>query len=122
MITRNTPSDKYNGMPCSYVGTGCAYEDFYCKPFLEELPDALKDDGYLSLDAANSFIRKHLPIRKKTYYKRSERPLLKVFLTGNTKKYLICVYGHFIYANGEYYWSFFNNENDQVVCTWEIKE
>lgn len=44
------------------------------------------------------------------------------FLSENTNRAAVCVLGHFIYVNGEDYWSFFNNENDPVVCVWYIKE
>lgn len=119
---RITPSPKYNGKPCSYVGTGCAYEDTTGKPFTAQLPADLKQDGYLTLESMNRFIRQHLPIRKKTYYKRSERKTLSQFLENNEDRAAVCVLGHFLYVKGKDYWSFFDNENDPVVCVWYIKE
>ena len=119
---RIEPSAKYRGMPCSYVGTGCAYEDVTGDPFLASLPAELKDDGYLTLDSMNRFVRKYLPIRKKVYYRRTDRPRLSQFLSQNTGRAAVCVLGHFIYVNGEDYWSFFNNENGPVVCVWYIKD
>ena len=88
---RITPDPKYAGMPCSYVGTGCAFEDIYKKTFTPELPDGLKDDGYLTLDLANRFIRNFLKLRKKQYFKRAERVTLSKFLEKNTEKCCICV-------------------------------
>ncbi len=119
---RITPNQKYAGLPCSYVGTGCAYEDIYKKPFIPNLPEGLKDDGYLTLDLANKFIRKYLKVRKKQYFKRTERFTLREFLEKNTEKCGICVYGHFIYANESDYWSFYDNMDDKVVCIWYLKE
>lgn len=46
---RYTPSDKYNGLPCSYVGTGCAYENITGELFPLPFPEGLEDNGYLSL-------------------------------------------------------------------------
>lgn len=124
---RFKPNNTYDGMPCSYVGTGCAYEDIYNKPFLEPLPPNLKEDGWSTLENTNKYIRNifsgstKAKIRKKVYYKRSERITLREFLEANTEKCLVCVYGHFIYVNGKDYWSFFDNEDDKVVCVWYIE-
>ncbi len=119
---RIVPNSKYRGLPCSYVGTGCAYEDVFKKPFTVPLPDGLKDDGWLTLEKENEYLRQHLPVKKKVYFKRTERIALREFLQANTDRCCICVYGHFIYANGKDYWSFFDNENDPVVCVWYIKK
>ena len=119
---RIEPSIKYQGMPCSYVGTGCAYEDITGKEFSAAFPDTLRDDGYLTLDGKNKFLRQFLKVRRKVYYKRSERIPLRDFLVMNTKKCCVCVYGHFVYVNGKDYWSFFGNENDPVVCVWYLKD
>ena len=118
---RIEPNAKYNGIPCSYVGTGCAYENITGQVFNVPLPGELHDDGYLSLDDANRFIRKYLSVQKKVYYKRSERFTLREFLKSNEAKCCVCVYGHFIYVNGKDYWSFFDNEDDKVVCIWFLR-
>lgn len=36
---RYEPDAKYNGMPCSYAGTGCTYEDVTKKDF--DLPQLI---------------------------------------------------------------------------------
>ena len=120
-MSRITPDNKYHGLPCSYVGTGCAYEDVIGEPFPAELPCGLYDDGYLTLENENKFIRQFLPIKKKQYFKRNERITLRRFLENNNERCCVCVYGHFIYVNGKDYWSFFDNEDDMVVCVWYIK-
>lgn len=118
-----TPNPKYDGKPCSYVATVCAYEDIFPGQSLPEIyPEGLDDSGYATLDAINKYIRAILSIKKKTYYKRSERITLQEFLQTNKKQCLVCVLGHFIYVNGQDYWSFFENENDKVVCVWYLKE
>lgn len=119
---RFNPKSKYHDKPCSYVGTGCAYEDYFGWPFLAGLPENLRADGWSSLDNTNKYVRKHLPVRKKVYFKRGTRPLLRDFLKDNEEKCLICVYGHFVYAKGRDYWSFFDNDNDEIVCIWFLKE
>lgn len=119
---RNTPAAKYLDKPCSYVGVGCAYEDLTGKDFDLPLPDGLRDDGWLTLDNLNRFVRSVLPIRKKQYFRRKERLLLEDFIGAGTGPCVICVYGHFIYAKGGDYWSFFDNDMDPVVCVWYIDE
>lgn len=117
---RKDPPEKFRGMPCSYVGTGCAYEDYYKKPFTATLPDGCHKDGYLSLDNMNKYIRQVLPIKKKLYYSRASRQPLKEFLKQNKGPMVICVLGHCIYAYNGDYMSFFDNNNDPVVCVWHI--
>lgn len=117
---RITPNNKFRGYPCSYVGTGCAYENVTGMTFISSLPEGLGKDGFLSLDNMNRFIRKYLRIRKKTYFKRAERVSLKEFLTRFTGRACVCVLGHFVYVSGGDYWSFFDNDDDAVVCVWYI--
>lgn len=90
---RITPLKKYSSLPCTYVGTGCAYEDVFGKEFNEPMLENLKDDGWPTLDNTNKYVRSLLPIKKKVYYKQSERIKLKDFLVNNTEKCLVCVYG-----------------------------
>lgn len=118
---RITPKAKYIGQPCSYVGTGCAYEEFFGKEFSEPLPGNLADDGWSTLENTNRYVRRLLPIKKKVYYKRSERFSLNTFLASNTERCMVCVYGHFVYVDKSDYWSFFDNETDKVVCVWYLK-
>ena len=47
------------------------------------------------------------------------RKTLKEFHLENA---IVCCYGHFIYLNGDNYYSFFDNENDKVVAVWELKD
>jgi len=117
---RISPDNKYIGLPCSYVGTGCAYENVFKKPFAVPMIENLKDDGWSTLENTNKYVRSVLPIKKKIYYKRSERFKLKEFLKTNDVKCLVCVYGHFIYVDSSDYWSFFDNEEDDVVCIWYL--
>lgn len=119
---RIEPKYIYDGLPCSYVATGCAYEEHYGRTFMAPLPDGLRNGGYLSLEGANRFIRKYLPVRKRVSFRRSERPLLKDFLRTNHERACVCLYGHFVYISGGDYWSYFENENDPVVCVWYLKE
>lgn len=118
---RVTPNSRFFGQPCSYVGTACAYEDYYGKSFPGGLPDGLKANGYLSLEGENRYLRSWLPVSKKVYFKRGERPLFRDFLRTNTARCCVCVFGHFVYVKGADYWSFFDNEEDEVVCVWYLK-
>ena len=117
---RTIPADKYQGLPCSYVGTGCAYEDLFEEPFSYPMPEGLRNNGYLPLREMNTYIRACLPVRKKNYYNKQIRPKLSDFLQGHDSPMVICVLGHCIYANHGDYVSFFDNDNDPVVCVWHI--
>lgn len=119
---RKDPSEKYRGMPCSYVGVGCAYEDIIHECFNLGLPEGTKNDGYLTLEGANRFIRRFLKVRKKQYFRRKERYTLGSFLVDNTTKCCVCVRGHFLYVDGHDYWSYYDNEDDPVVCVWYLTE
>ncbi len=116
------PNKKYEGYPCSYVGAGCAYEDIKKKEFKEELPESLSKEGYLSLKNEEEFLKTFFNIKKKRYYKRTERPYLIDFLRENKGPCCICVYGHFVYANGEDYWSYFDNDYSKVVNVWYLED
>lgn len=119
-MPRITPDKKYEALPCSYVGAGCAYENLFKKPFTAPLPEGYHDDGYLSLDNMNRFIRQYLPVKKKLYYNRANRFPLSQLLEQNKTPMIICVKGHCIYANHGDYASFFENKNDPVVCIWYL--
>lgn len=118
---RIKPKEKYRGLPCCYVGTGCAYEDTTNEKFRAKLPNGLKESGWATMQVMNRYFRDNLPVKKKVYYTRAERIKLRDFLEANTERAGVCVLGHFIYVNGKDYWSFFNNLNDDVVCVWYIQ-
>lgn len=118
---RIKPKEKYRGWPCCYVGTGCAFEDIYNDKFRAKLPPGLKKDGWATMDILNRYVRDNLPVKKKVYFKRSERFKLREFLETNTERAGVCVLGHFIYVNGKDYWSFFSNLNDDVVAIWYLE-
>ena len=118
-ILRYTPHEKYLEAPCSAVAVGCALDNRgICQSpvFFGEI----KEDGYLTLDAANRFIRKFLTVEKKTYFRRAERISLEEFLEENRKECIICVRGHYLYAKENAYWSFFENDGDDVICVWYL--
>ncbi len=121
---RLAPEDEYIDMPCSIVSVGCAMKkarmDVKPEEMLKKEKEALREDGYLTLDGMNRFIRQMLPVRKKAYYKRNERVRLEEFLRGNKEKCIVCVLGHYVYAENDLYWSFFENLEDQVVCVWYL--
>ena len=115
---RIEPDNKYCGYPCSMVGTGTAYEYITGNNFNFESPEGIYDDGYLPLENENRYIRKYLKVKKRQYFKRNERFPLSKFLQDYKGAACVCVYGHFLFAdNGDYY-SFFNNDDDPVVCIW----
>ena len=119
---RITPDRKYFDMPCAHVAIGTAYERRFCKPFPQQALSIARANGYCTLREADSAIRHLLPVRKKVYFKRNERMALSEFLGANEAHCVVCVLGHYIYAEGSTYWSFFDNEDDPVVCAWYIEK
>ena len=120
-LTKIIPKVKYDNMPCVYVAVGTAYEQINGTDFADPLPAELRGDGYATLNVANKYIRQHLTVKKRQDFRRGERPLLGEFLKDNTEKCVICVLGHFIYAEESKYWSFFDNDTDEVVAVWYLK-
>lgn len=118
MLHRVEPHDNYHGLPCSIVAVGCAlgYDDY--EDIRRLRPKGIYDNGYLPLEAGNRFIRAVLPVSKRVYYKRGMRPKLCDVLLNNKRRAVICCYGHLIYAEGDTYYSFFDNDNDDVVSIW----
>jgi hypothetical protein len=105
------PNSELQGLPCSNVAVSCALgKTVICK--------TSHDDGWMTLKDNNKFVREYLNVRRYKYFKRGERPLLKELVLD---KAIVCVYGHLVYLEGNNYWSFFNNENDEVVAYWELK-
>lgn len=120
---RYEPDQKFLGLPCSMVGTGCAYEYMtgsYFSTASKNRPAGLQKDGYLPLNMEDKYIRQFLQVKKKKYFKRDERITLAEFLRDYKGPASICVYGHFIFAVDGNYWSFFDNDTDMVVCVWYL--
>lgn len=75
-------------------------------------------DSYCTLKEANRVIRALFDVNKYIYYKRSERKKLKdLELEGIN---IICCKGHYISTNDNEYYSFFNNDNDEVIAIWKL--
>ncbi len=117
---RKTPHRIYNDFPCSMVAVGCALGEDKDKVISRAI--GLKNDGYLTLDNMNKYIRSLLDVQKKEYFKRGERMTLEELLKGNERRAVVCLLGHYVYIDHEDYWSFFKNEMDEVVCIWWLKE
>ena len=118
-MERRTPKDpagRLDGMPCLVVAVDLA------KGILESphgWPE-LRKDGYASLNAANAWIRENLPVKRRKDYRRGNRPRLKdLHLDGMA---VVCVHRHYIFLDHEVYWSFLDNEEDEVVTVWKLDE
>ena len=121
-MKRITPKDFYLDLPCSVVSIGCASETLHgsfdygkIKAFSEQ---ASANDNYATLRSLNEQVRKFFNVKKYTYYTRAERKTLKECCSGKTA--IVCVYGHFVFVNGDTYYSYFDNDNDKVVAVWEL--
>lgn len=116
------PNEKYQCRPCSQVAIGTACEqagyDYYLP---NELLDSINDseDGYLTLRDMNRFVRALLPVKKRINYKRGQRPYLNQV---KPCKAIVCVLGHYLYMDYNKYYSFFDNEHDEVVTIWVLKD
>ncbi len=121
-MTRKEPDVVFEDYPCSAVAVGCALGIKTKEEVDKIMPEGLRNDGYLTLQGGNRFIRDNLPIKKYKYYKRGERTVLSDLLQGNTQKAIVLVLGHYVYAEGETYYSFFDNDNEDVIAVWWLKE
>ena len=117
---RYEPNSKYYCFPCSVVGTGTADEHLTGKDFSIVIPEGIKPDGYLPLADEDKYIKQFLTVKKKRYFQRKERITLSEFLCNYKGAAAICVLGHFVFVDNGDYWSFFDNDNDMVVCVWYL--
>lgn len=88
---------------------------------LFKMPEGIniKSDGYVTLKDMNSLVRKNFVVKKRLTFKRGERPTLKDFIRDNPHKTaIVCCLGHYLYLQEGTYYSFFNNDNDDVVSVW----
>lgn len=121
-MKRITPKDFYLDLPCSVVSIGCASEllhgSFEYGKIKEFSEQASANDNYATLRSVNEQVRKFFNVKKYAYYPRAKRKTLKECYSGKTA--IVCVLGHYIFVDGDSYYSFFDNENDMVVAVWEI--
>ena len=120
-IVSKEPDKKYRGQPCSVTCVGTAYDHIHTWPFTIIKPKGMRYDGYLRLRDMNQFAREYLPIAKRIDFKKNERPRLKEFLQTNEIRCCICVLGHYLYADAQTYWSFFDNDDDKVIAVWYLR-
>ena len=113
-MQRIVPDEKFYDLPCSIVAVSLAKGG-------QIIPtEVSKTDGYMTLRDMNTYVRQNLSVAKRTDYKRGQRPILKALrLDGRA---IVCVLGHYIYLENETYYSFFQNDYDQVVAVWKLKD
>ena len=113
-MERIEPDVSLKKYACSIVAVTCA---------LGHVPDnlpTLRNNGWATLNVANKFIRAYLPVQKRIDYKRGMRPQLKeLHIHGRA---IVCVYGHLLYLDHETYYSFFDNQDDEVVVVWLLND
>lgn len=110
-MIRKIPENIYIGLPCSIVAVSCAKGELTMA--------TTRADGWMTLQGMNKFVRANLPVKKYLYFKRGERTKLKDFIF--TDNAVVMVLGHSIYVEGNTYYSFFDNSNDDVVAVWYLK-
>lgn len=127
-MKRITPKDFYLDLPCSVVSIGTAEETLFGTFNYDKIKmfsDSLRDnDGYADLRSVNAQIRKHLPVKKYSYFPRIQRVTLQTWCNSNKGVMaIVCVLGHFIFCDltKNCYYSFFDNNNDKVVAVWELQ-
>ena len=117
-----TPSERFNGIPCSMVALYYAYKNIYNQRIAVEEIIRTRPDGYLALSKMNNYINMFFKVKKAQQYGSTKRFSLDDFLKTNDKKCIICVLGHYIYVDGKNYYSFFDNEKDKIVKIWYVEE
>ena len=121
-MMRIEPRDYFKDKPCSYVSVGVCCEDLTGTPFGAAMPEGLRKNGYLTISDMNKYIRDNLRIFKKYTYQKVERVTLKEYLKTHKGQGIVCVPGQFVYVREGDYWSYVNNDNDEVICEWRLKE
>ena len=115
LMKRREPDAGLKDLPCILTAVRSAGGN---NPMIPNIAE----DGYCSLRDANKYIRDTFKVRKRTDFRRGERPTLKELIKNQkiTGPAIICVLGHFLFADGDTYYSFFKNGNDDVVAVWEL--
>ena len=117
------PNEVYSELPCSVVAMGCALGLTDKRAVTALISPQLHRDGYLSLKGMEALILANKAIDCKLYYKRADRPTLKAFMARyKGRKAIVCLLGHFIYFDGNDYYSYFMNDNDPVVQAWFLED
>ena len=116
-----TPSERFNGTPCSMVALYYAYKNIYNQRIAVEEIIRTRPDGYLALSKMNNYINMFFKVKKAQQYGKDKRFSLNEFLKTNDKKCVVCLLGHYIYVDGKNYFSFFDNEKDKVVKIWYVE-
>ena len=107
------PDTTLYGWPCSMVAVAGANGG-------QLIPvQTSKDDGYMTLRDMNTYVRQNLSVAKRTDYRRGERPLLKDLKVDG--RAIVCVLGHYVFVEEDRYYSFYRNDNDEVVAIWFLK-
>lgn len=120
-MKRIIPDGIYRGAPCSVVAVGCAAHITDPGALSGLYSGSMHEDGYLSLRGMNALVRENLAVKRRTDYRRGQRPLLRDWAHEHRgTKAVICVAGHFIYFDGKDYHSFFWNGGDEVITVWEV--
>lgn len=120
-MKRITPSEIYEGLPCSVVSVGCALNIAEKRDLDALFSSELHSDGYLSLKGMDALIRRKTQVKRRENFKRGERPALRDFAHSHLgQRAVVCVLGHFLYFDGRDYHSFLWNGGDPVVSVWYL--
>lgn len=117
----NVNNSSYNDLPCGYVALSEAVKNKIVMPIeLDQLYDKFPTnaDGYMNLKTMNAMLRYYIGVRKYEYYKRNERPILHTFKCKG--KAVVCVKGHYVFAENDTYYSTFPVDDVEVVAVWHL--
>lgn len=111
-------------MPCSIVALSCATK-IHPEWFYDRYRGHIRKDGYMSLNNMKKMVKDYYRVVKSVYLENGKRVALKDFKFEPSKQYIVCVLGHYIYLSTKTkdltYYSYFNNEDDDVIEVWEIE-
>lgn len=105
--------------PCSILALGLAIAQAKLK--VDEIGIKVDKSGYCQLRNIDEAIKIHFKVEQYRYYRDNARKKLGEFIEF-PGQYIVCVKGHYIYVDGENYYSFFDNSEDMVVAYWKLGE
>lgn len=104
-------------IPCSRLALACALikngKNVKIASYLN-----VYSDGYCPLKSMDKLVKRTFAGVEYRYFPQDERPKLDDLKWEG--KYIVCLLEHFIYVEGNKYYSLFDNTNDEVVAVWKL--
>lgn len=118
MLKRYDPKEAYSYLPCSLVAMYQVRDLLRLK--IEPVSPLTNKEGYATLQAVNKAIKQSFKCKRYVYIAKNKRYTLNDFKENGL--FIVCVLGHYLVVENKKYYSFFNNDNDEIVAFWEIEK